>query len=102
VGLERIGRVRLPAPAIHVLSVSAGGEVWARSSRLALVVSTEEPGATIAVDGRGRMFVPVWLRQAAGSSRQLLVGTNVTQGLVVVAGVGVLDGIGELLAGGLR
>jgi len=98
VGLERIGRVRLPAPAIEVLGVSAGGEVWARSSRLALIVRTQGPGAAVAVDGRGRMFLPVWLRQAAGPARQLLVGTEAAQGLVVAA-VGVLDGIGDPVGG---
>jgi hypothetical protein len=102
VGLERIGRVSLPAPAIQVLGVSTGGEVWARSGRLALVVRAEGPGAAVAVDGRGRMFVPVWLRQAAGPARQLLVGTKATPGVVVVVAVGVLDGIGDLLVGGLR
>jgi hypothetical protein len=100
--LERIGRVRLPAPAIQALGVSTGGEVWVRSSRLALVLEAKGPGAKVAVDGRGRMFVPVWLRQAAEPARQLLVGTPAAQGLVVVAAVGVLDGIGDLLAGGLR
>jgi len=59
VGLERIGRVRLPAPAIQTLGALAGGLARARSTRLALVVGPEGPGATIAVDGRGRMFVPV-------------------------------------------
>ena len=39
VGLERIGRVRLPAPAIQVLALNAGDVVWARSTRLALVVA---------------------------------------------------------------
>ena len=102
VGLERIGRIRLPASAIEVLAAGVGGEVWARSLRLAVVVRPEGPGARLAVDGRGRMFVPVWLRHAAAESRQVLVGTETDKALVLIATVGVLDGIGDLLAGGSR
>ena len=47
------------------------------------------------------MFVPVWLRHAA-ASRQLLVGAETDKAMVLVAPVGVLDGIGDLLAGEAR
>jgi hypothetical protein len=100
VGLERIGRIRLPGPAMEALAVDGGGVVRVRSTRSALVVRPEGPGARAMVDGRGRMYVPVWLRHAAAGSRMLLVGAQVERGLVVVAAVGVLDGIGDLLAGG--
>jgi hypothetical protein len=102
VGLERIGRIRLPGPAIEALAVGGGGVVRVRSARLALVVRLERPGARVMVDGRGRMSVAVWLRHAVAGSRMLLVGAQAERGLVVVAAVGVLDGIGDLLAGGVR
>jgi len=101
-GLEQTGRIRLPTTAQDVLEVGSGGSVRGRSSRLALVLAKEAPGAAMAVDGRGRLYVPVWLRQAAAESRALLVGTHIDPAVVVVAGVGVLDGIGDLLAGGPR
>jgi hypothetical protein len=102
VGLERTGRIRLPAPAITALDVGAGGEVRMRSNRLVVVVRPDGPGAAATVDGRGRLFVPVWLRQATFEMPVVLVGTATDSGLVVVAPVGVLDGIGDLLAGDVR
>lgn len=52
------------------------------------------------MDDRGRVVVPVWLRQAAGPSASLLVGvrSGVTP-IVVVAPTRVLHGLGEALAG---
>jgi hypothetical protein len=102
VGLERIGRIRLPAPAIAALDVGSGGEVRMRSNRLALVVGRDGTGAVATVDGRGRLYLPVWLRQAAADHSTVLVGTAIETRLVVVASVDVLDGIGDRLAGGGR
>jgi hypothetical protein len=75
VGLERIGRVRLPAPALITLGAEAGREVWMRSNRLALVVRRDGPVAAATVDGRGRLYLPVWLRQRATNQAVVLAGT---------------------------
>jgi hypothetical protein len=96
VGRERIGRIRLPAPAIAALDVGAGGEVRMRSNRLAVIVRPDGPGAAGTVDGRGRLFVPVWLRQAG--SRALLVGTWADRSLVVVAPVALGVELEDLIA----
>jgi hypothetical protein len=102
VGLERIGRIRLPVGALVALGAAPGGELRGRSGRLALVLRVEGPGAPISVDGRGRVFLPVWMRYAAAGSGMVLVGACRDEALAVVAPVGVLDGIGDLLVGGLR
>jgi hypothetical protein len=101
-GLERIGRIRLPSPALEALSAGGGREVRLRSNRLAVIVAPDGPGAAGTVDGRGRLYVPVWLRQAAAGTEAVLVGAALGEPLVVLAPVGVLDGVGDLLAGELR
>jgi hypothetical protein len=102
VGLERIGRIRLPSPALEALSAGGGREVRLRSNRLAVIVAPNGPGAVGTVDGRGRLYVPVWLRHAAAGTGAVLVGAALGEPLVVLAPPGVLDGIGDLLAGEVR
>jgi hypothetical protein len=76
-------------------SPGATAEVQGRSSRLARVLRRGGAGATFSVDGRGRLYLPVWMRWTDA----VLVGTQMDRRLVVIAPVGVLDGIGDLLAG---
>ena len=93
--LQLIGRIALPAEAGGALGWSPGAmvEVRGRLSRLALVLRRDGTGATFRVDGRGRLYLPVWLRRTDA----VLVGTQQDRQLVVIAPVGVLDGIGDLL-----
>lgn len=93
--LQPIGRIALPAEARDALGWSPGEtvDVRGRSNRLALVLRCDGAGVALAVDGRGRLYLPVWLRRPDA----LLVGTRIDRPLVVIAPVGVLDGIGDLL-----
>lgn len=95
--LQPIGRITLPAEAGGALGWSPGVtvEIRGRSSRLALVLRRDGTGAAFRVDGRGRLYLPVWLRRTDA----VLVGTREDRPLVVIAAVGVLDGIGDLLLG---
>jgi hypothetical protein len=57
----------------------------------------------MAVDGRGRVVVPMWLRRAAAPSSSVLVGVRRGEApMVVVAPTGVLDGLAEGLVGERR
>lgn len=98
--LQPIGRIALPPDARQALAWIPGDtvEVHGRFGRLALVLRRDGAGVALAVDGRGRLYLPVWLRRTDA----LLVGTRADRQLVVVAPVGVLDGIGDLLAGDER
>lgn len=49
------------------------------------------------VDGRGRLYVPVWLRRGHGT--WLIVGTQAATSIVVVAPTSMLDALGDQLAG---
>ncbi|MGH9212469.1 MAG: hypothetical protein ACRD2C_17605 [Acidimicrobiales bacterium] len=95
--LQPIGRVALPPEARDAIGWSREETVVVRgrSRRLALVVRRDGPGAALGVDGRGRMYLPVWLRRGDA----VLVGARVDATLVVIAPVGVLDGMGELVVG---
>jgi hypothetical protein len=53
--------------------------------------SARAPQAT----ARGRLYLPVWLQRGDA----VLVGTTMDPLLVVIAPVGVLDGIGDVLVG---
>jgi hypothetical protein len=53
----------------------------------------------VVIDVRGRLRLPAWLRLAADATGTVLVGRRTNPGVVVVAGTGVLDGIGDLLIG---
>lgn len=52
------------------------------------------------IDGRGRLYVPVWLRRSPVP--WLLVGTRAAASIVVVAPASVLDGLGDRLLDGAR
>jgi len=96
------GRVALPAEARLVLEVAQGRRTSVRGvcNRVALVVRAEGPGAAVAVDARGRLAVPVWLRRPPPAP--VVVGTQQDTAVVVIAPTTVLEGLGDLLVGGPR
>jgi hypothetical protein len=92
----------LPVEARRVLGVVAGGGVTVRAlcRGVALQLRSGGAGVALGIDGRGRMVVPVWLRRAAGSPGSVLVATRLGGApVVLVAPIGVLDGLGDVLVG---
>jgi hypothetical protein len=106
--VEATGRLVLPAEARTALGATNGqpSAVLGGCHRVALVLRSNGAGAgagaALAVDGRGRLRLPAWLRRASAPSGSLLVGTSQGSPLVVVAPAGVLDGLGDVLAGESR
>ena len=100
--LEPTGRLVLPVEARHALGVRAGHRTPLRGicQRVALVVRTDGSGALMAVDGRGRLLVPTWLRK--GTAAAVVVGTRHDEPIVVVAPTAVLDALGDVLSGERR
>jgi hypothetical protein len=100
--IEAQGRLRLPAAARAALDATGGTSTRVRSisGGVALVLRLDGTGGgvTVTVDGRGRLRLPVWLRQAAPEGL-VVVGTRDDPAGVVVASTRVLDGLGELLVG---
>jgi hypothetical protein len=66
---------------------------------VAFLLRPDGPGAAVAIDGRGRVRLPAWLRGAALAAGGVVVGVRRDPALVVVAPTGVLDGVGDLLVG---
>jgi hypothetical protein len=97
VRVEPTSRVVLPAQARALLGVA--GAIHGSCNRVAFLLTPDGPGAEVAIDGRGRVRLPAWLRAAAQAADGVLVGTRSDPALVVVAPVGVLDPVGDLLAG---
>ena len=99
--VEATGRLVLPAEARAALGATTGrpSPVRGGCNRVALVLRSDGAGAVIAADRRGRLRLPVWLRRAAAGSGSLLVGTRLGRPMVVIASTGVLDGLGDALAG---
>ena len=93
------GRLRLPAEARRALRFRPGHRHHVRGicHRFALVARVDDAGASLVVDSRGRLTLPVWLRR--GTDRALVVGSDAAATTVVVAPIAVLDRLGELLAG---
>lgn len=96
------GRVRLPAAALAAVGCSPGQRltVWGVCNRVALVVRPDGPGARIVIDAQARLPLPAWLRR--GPDRSLLIGTDPTTAMFVIAPIHVLDGFGPLLTGSRR
>jgi DNA-binding transcriptional regulator/RsmH inhibitor MraZ len=99
VRLDSIGRIVLPPQARTVLSAD---RVHGLSRNGALVLRVSGPGAGARVDARGRLLVPVWLRQASAPTGELLVGTHADPSLVIISPVRILDDLGDVLIGGDR
>jgi hypothetical protein len=90
VGLEQIGRVGLPLEARQLLGV--GVRVRAVSRDHMLVLHHGGVGATLPIDGRGRIVLPAWFRGAVRSSRSVLVAARLlAPATVVLAPIGLLD-----------
>jgi hypothetical protein len=95
--LQPPGRVTLPMAARRVLG-AAGGEATVRGlwRGVALLLRPGGPGRSLAVDGRGRVVVPVLLRRSAAPSGSVLVGAQSGSApVVVLAPTVVLDGLGN-------
>ena len=96
--LDSAGRLCLTRSALAVL----GPGPWrARWHHLALLVETDTSGQgpRATVDDRGRLTVPIWLRQRG---RDVLVGLDHDQPGLLVAPAEVLDRLGDVLAGRSR
>lgn len=100
--LEPCGRLFLPEVTRAALGAGGpiGGEVRGLCHRTALVLQADGAGRSMTIDGRGRVYVPVWLRR--GSTSGLLVGTHLATSIVVVAPTAVLDELADRLKGEAR
>lgn len=88
VAVEPTGRITVPAPAREVLRVNA---VHAVTRGSALILRAEGIGAPVAVDRRGRLALPAWLRRASAPAHAVLVAAGRDDATVVVAPASVLD-----------
>lgn len=96
--VEGGGRIVLPQHARAVLAHSPEDpEIRGRCSRVAWLLAKAGTGAQVAVDDRGRLYLPAWLRQACATGA---VGTLSGDSAVLVASTGLLDGLGDLLTRG--
>ena len=98
VRVELTSRIVLPADAREVLGTAVAVRGWC--NRVALVITPDGPGAEVAIDGRGRLRLPTWLRDGEHAAGGVLVGTRNDPAAVVVAPTGVLDAVGNLLLEG--
>jgi DNA-binding transcriptional regulator/RsmH inhibitor MraZ len=92
VAVEQSGRITLPPEARHVLGTESFALAATRGGML--VLHDHGAGASLAIDGRGRLILPAWLRAASRSSGSVLVAARAA-GLpaVVLAPADVLDGL---------
>jgi hypothetical protein len=100
--VEAQGRLRLPPAARAVLDVADGESTVVRAfvNRVALVLRREGNGAVLAVDGRGRLPLPVWLRHTApGGLAVVGAQADPVCPVVVVGSTRILDGLGDVLVG---
>lgn len=99
VGLEPCGRLLLPDETRRALEAGPGdrAEVRGVCRRAALVLRADGGGRRMAVDGRGRLYVPAWLRRQNGE--ELVVGTHIATSIVVVTSPSWLDALGDELTG---
>jgi len=100
--LEPSGRLLLPVEARDALGTGARGhgDAIGMCHGAALVLRSSGHGRPMAIDGRGRLYVPVWLRRSPLPC--LLVGTHAAASVVVVAPASVLDGLGDQLVAEAR
>jgi hypothetical protein len=98
VALEQIGRVGLPPEARQVLGV--GVRVRAVSRDRTLVLHHGGAGASLPIDGRGRLVLPAWFRGSVRSSGSVLVAArSLAPAVVVLAPIGLLDDLVSRVAG---
>jgi hypothetical protein len=91
VAVEPTGRITLPSGARQVLGY--GSYVQAVTREGMLVLHRRDGGASLAIDRRGRLILPAWLRTPARSSGSVLVATRAVGTPAVVGPTGVLDAI---------
>ena len=92
VAVEPTGRITLPSGARHVLGSDSCAQAVTREGML--VLHQRDGGASLAIDRRGRLILPAWLRSPARSSGSVLVAARaVGTPAVVVAPTDVLEGI---------
>jgi DNA-binding transcriptional regulator/RsmH inhibitor MraZ len=92
VAVESTGRIALPSAARQVLGSGSCAQAATREGML--VLHQRDGGASLAIDRRGRIILPAWLRTPARSSRSVLVAARVVgTPAVVVAPTVVLEGI---------
>jgi hypothetical protein len=96
--LDTAGRLCVPAAGVTALGPGPWSMRWHRLA-VVLEADAEAVGQAVSIDGRRRLLVPVWLRQ---QGRHVLVGTDAVHARVLVAPIGVLDGLGDVLAGDQR
>jgi len=92
VAVEPTGRIALPSRARQVLGSGSCAEAITREGML--VLHLRDGGASLAIDRRGRLILPAWLRTPALSPGSVLVAARaVGTPAVVVAPTGVLEAI---------
>ena len=92
VAVESTGRIALPSAARQVLG--SGSSVQAATREGMLVLHQRDGGASLAIDRRGRLILPAWLRTPALSPGSVLVAARAGgTPAVVVAPTGVLEAI---------
>jgi hypothetical protein len=98
VAFEQIGRVSLPPGARQILGV--GVRVRAVSRDHMLVLHPGGAGASLPIDGRGRLVLPAWFRGSVRSSRTILVAAcSLAPVSVVLAPIRLLDDLVSHVAG---
>jgi len=99
---ERTGRLGLPPAACAALG--AGGAAAVRVVGFcqgdALVLCRSGAGRPVTVDRRGRVYLPVAMRN--DDDMALLVAAHRRNEVVVIVAVAVLERLGDVLAGGFR
>jgi DNA-binding transcriptional regulator/RsmH inhibitor MraZ len=92
VAVEPTGRIMLPSGARQVLGSDSCVQAVTREG--ILVLHQRDGGACLAIDRRGRLILPAWLRTPARSSASVLVAARaVDTPSVVVAPTDVLERI---------
>jgi DNA-binding transcriptional regulator/RsmH inhibitor MraZ len=92
VAVEPTGRITLPSGARQVLGSGSSAQPVTREGML--VLHRQDGGASLAIDRRGRLILPAWLRTPALSSGSVLVAARAAgTPAVVVAPTDVLEGI---------
>jgi DNA-binding transcriptional regulator/RsmH inhibitor MraZ len=90
--VEPSGRITLPSGARQALGSGSWSQAVIREGML--VLHQSDGGASLAIDRRGRIILPAWLRTPARSSGSVLVAARaVGTPAVVVASTAVLEGI---------
>ena len=102
VALEPSGRVRLPTAACAALDAQLGHSVEVKGVCRSdvLVVPSAGAGRQLMIDGRGRLYVPAWMRR--GDETWMIVGTHHVDRVVVLAAPAVFDRVGDALIGASR